>query len=195
MRSELKGRLAGLLPAGGGAQAGRTPFVLLVVVLLGGGLIGLLVLNSALSEGSFKMDDLQKETKSLTDEQQALQRDIDSYSAPDALQKRARELGMVPGGDPAFLQPDGTVKGVPSPAAQPSGTHARESVRPPEAITLSQPNQLPTGQLPAGQSQAPGTQAHQLARPGQTPNQQNQQTPNQQAQPPAPTPTPSTPGR
>lgn len=31
--------------------------------------------------------------------------------------RRARELGMVPGGDPAFLDPDGTVKGVPSPAS------------------------------------------------------------------------------
>ncbi|MEV5172991.1 septum formation initiator family protein [Streptomyces flaveolus] len=118
-KPELKGRaarLARLLPAGR-AQAARTPFVLLVVVLLGGGLIGLLVLNSALSEGSFKLADLQKQTKNLTDEEQALQRDIDAYSSPDALQRRARELGMVPGGDPAFLGPDGTVKGVPGVAA------------------------------------------------------------------------------
>uniref|UniRef100_UPI0015F1003A septum formation initiator family protein n=1 Tax=Streptomyces sp. WELS2 TaxID=2749435 RepID=UPI0015F1003A len=103
-KPELRGRaarLARLFPAGR-AQAARTPFVLLVVVLLGGGLIGLLVLNSALSEGSFKLADLQKRTKNLTDEEQALQRDIDAYSAPDALQRRARELGMVPGGDPAF---------------------------------------------------------------------------------------------
>ncbi|MFF7275961.1 hypothetical protein [Streptomyces griseorubiginosus] len=120
-KPELRGRAARLArlfpgPTSSG-QAARTPFVLLVVLLLGGGLIGLLVLNSALSEGSFKLTDLQKDTKSLTDEQQALQRDIDAYSAPDALVRRARELGMVPGGDPAFLDPDGTVKGVPSPAA------------------------------------------------------------------------------
>ena len=127
-KPELKGRaarLARLLPTGPG-QAARTPFVLLVVLLLGGGLICLLVLNSALSEGAFKLDDLQRGTKSLTDEEQALQRDIDAYSAPDALQHRARELGMVPGGDPAFLDPDGTVKGVPSAAA---------GVRPPAAYT------------------------------------------------------------
>ncbi|WP_435857273.1 septum formation initiator family protein [Streptomyces longwoodensis] len=128
-------RLARLLP-GRPRQAARTPFVLLVVLLLGGGLIGLLVLNSALSEGAFQMDDLQRDTKNLTDEEQALQRDIDSYSAPDALQRRARELGMVPGGDPAFLDPDGTVKGVPSPAAQSDGDSAY--VRPPEVITLGQ---------------------------------------------------------
>ncbi|MEV5487156.1 septum formation initiator family protein [Streptomyces bobili] len=131
-KPRLKGRaarLARLFPARP-RQAARTPFVLLVVLLLGGGLIGLLVLNSALSEGSFKMDDLQKDTKSLTDEEQALQRDIDSYSAPDALQRRARELGMVPGGDPAFLDPNGTVKGVPSAAAPRSPA----AVRPPEAL-------------------------------------------------------------
>ncbi|MFJ8196058.1 septum formation initiator family protein [Streptomyces sp. NPDC096152] len=138
-RPELRGRaarLARLLPAKGG-QAARTPFVLLVVLLLGGGLIGLLVLNSALSEGAFQLDDLQKDTKNLTDEEQALQRDIDSYSAPDALQRRARELGMVPGGDPAFLSPDGTVKGVPSPAPEPDPQDVPVSVRPPEALTAS----------------------------------------------------------
>ncbi|UUU34555.1 hypothetical protein JIX56_34520 [Streptomyces sp. CA-210063] len=120
-KPELRGRaarLARLLPAGPKGGAARTPFVLLVVLLLGGGLIGLLVLNSALSEGSFKLDDLQDDVKSYTDEEQALQRDVDAYSAPDALQRRARELGMVPGGDPAFLNPDGTVKGVPSAAQQ-----------------------------------------------------------------------------
>ncbi|MER6383144.1 septum formation initiator family protein [Streptomyces sp. NPDC001250] len=117
-KPQLRGRaarLARLFPAGR-AQAARTPFVLLVVLLLGGGLIGLLVLNSALSEGSFKLADLQKRTRSLTDEEQALQRDIDAYSSPDALQRRAHELGMVPGGDPAFLGPDGKVLGVPSAA-------------------------------------------------------------------------------
>ncbi|MFD5496604.1 septum formation initiator family protein [Streptomyces sp. NPDC001812] len=132
---ELKGRaarLAGLLPTGR-AQAARTPFVLLVVLLLGGGLIGLLVLNSALSEGAFELDDLKRETKSLTDEEQALQRDIDAHSAPDALQRRARELGMVPGGDPVFLSPDGKVKGAPAPASA-----ARAPlVIPPEALATA----------------------------------------------------------
>ncbi|MFI6032647.1 septum formation initiator family protein [Streptomyces sp. NPDC051315] len=143
-KPELKGRaarLARLFPAGP-RQAARTPFVLLVVLLLGGGLIGLLVLNSALSEGSFKKDDLQRETKNLTDEEQALQRDIDSYSAPDALQRRARELGMVPGGDPAFLDPDGTVKGVPSAAARRSADTS-VAVRPPEAMATELPPATP----------------------------------------------------
>jgi hypothetical protein len=123
--------------------------VLLVVLLLGGGLIGLLVLNSALSEGSFQLDDLQRDTKSLTDEEQALQRDVDAYSAPDALQRRARELGMVPGGDPAFLNPDGSVRGVPSAAAEQSSVSA-PVVRPPDVL-LPAPSPTPTeSQAPAG---------------------------------------------
>ncbi|WP_371597533.1 hypothetical protein [Streptomyces sp. NBC_00564] len=143
-KPELRGRaakLARLLPAGAGTAA-RTPFVLLVVLLLGGGLIGLLVLNSALSAGSFQLDDLQRDTKSLTDEEQALQRDVDAYAAPDALQRRARELGMVPGGDPAFLNPDGTVKGVPGAAAQQSSART-PVVRPPEVLAPA-PSPTPT---------------------------------------------------
>ncbi|WP_032797257.1 septum formation initiator, partial [Streptomyces sp. HCCB10043] len=102
----LKGRaarLARLMPSTGPSTAARTPFVLLVVLLLGGGLITLLLLNSALNEGSFRLSELKRDTTELTDEQQALQHDVDSRSQPDALEKRARELGMVPGGSPAFL--------------------------------------------------------------------------------------------
>ncbi|MFE7758720.1 septum formation initiator family protein [Streptomyces sp. NPDC057418] len=118
------GRLARLMPSGP-STAARTPFVLLVVLLLAGGLISLLLLNSALNEGSFRLSELKRETTELTDEQQALQRDVDGYSQPDALERRARRLGMVPGGNPAFLNPDGTVRGVPERAtAEPSTTVA-----------------------------------------------------------------------
>lgn len=102
--------------AGPGRTARRTPFVLLVVVLLASGLISLLVLNSALNQGSFELDRLEKRTTELEDERQALQQEVDRLSAPDALERRARELGLVPGGTPVFLGPDGTVRGVPEPA-------------------------------------------------------------------------------
>lgn len=178
-KPELRGRaarLARLLPVRPKGAA-RTPFVLLVVLLLGGGLIGLLVLNSALSEGSFKLDDLQDDVKSYTDEEQALQRDVDAYSAPDALQRRARELGMVPGGDPAFLNPDGTVEGVPSPARQtvarmplvlapeildpgpPASPSPTTSPPPPASATPSQPPTPSPSQPPARTPAAGGTPA------------------------------------
>lgn len=191
-KPELRGRaarLARLLPAGGG-HAARTPFVLLVVLLLGGGLIGLLVLNSALSEGSFHLDDLQRDTKSLTDEEQALQRDVDTYSAPDALQRRARELGMMPGGDPAFLNPDGSVKGVPGTAAQQSSVR-NPVVRPPEVLALTQTTAPATG-APAAAVPSAGVATPQTPTPRiPTPRIPTPQTP-------APTPSAqpsSTPGR
>lgn len=173
-KPELRGRaarLARLFPTGpaqtGGIQAARTPFVLLVVLLLGGGLIALLVLNSALSEGQFKLDDLQKQTKSLTDEEQALQRDVDAYSAPDALQRRAHELGMVPGGDPAFLDPNGTVKGVPEQAA--ARTVSTPAVLAPEAL-VSRPGPSPgSSPGPTAVVPAPAPAATPVAtRPAQT---------------------------
>ncbi|MFG2952587.1 septum formation initiator family protein [Streptomyces sp. NPDC048291] len=190
-KPELRGRaarLARLFPAGRARQAARTPFVLLVVLLLGGGLIGLLVLNSALSEGSFKLDDLQKRTKNLTDEEQALQRDIDAYSAPDALQRRARELGMVPGGDPVFLGPDGTVKGVPSPAAlrqttvppAPEALGTRSAGAPAPTVSDSAPVTAPA-------TAAPGTTPTQTATPTATPTPDPALTPG--------TPPTTTPGR
>lgn len=140
---QLKGRaarLARLMPSGP-SNAARTPFALLVVLLLGGGLITLLLLNSALNEGSFRLSELKKRTTELTDEQQALQHDVDGYSKPDALERRARELGMVPGGSPAFLQPDGTVRGVPSEAtALPTPAVQRQTqqaVPPPPAASAT----------------------------------------------------------
>ncbi|WP_415956614.1 FtsB family cell division protein [Streptomyces sp. 021-4] len=138
------GRLARLMPTASPSSAARTPFVLLVVLLLGGGLITLLLLNSALNEGSFRLSKLKRDTTELTDEQQALQRDVDSYSQPDALERRARELGMVPGGSPAFLNPDGTVRGVPGKATAP----------PPSPSPSPTPSAEPT---PEGGAQADGT--------------------------------------
>ncbi|MGW1377260.1 septum formation initiator family protein [Streptomyces sp. NPDC002446] len=124
-------RLSALFPASAApGTAARTPFVLLIVVLLGSGLITLLVLNSALNQGSFELSKLERKTDELTDEQQALQQEVDAYSAPGALERRARGLGMVPGGTPAFLLPDGTVLGRPhvaTSAGAPLSTSAEPS--------------------------------------------------------------------
>ncbi|MEU6123285.1 hypothetical protein [Streptomyces sp. NPDC047123] len=163
-KPELRGRaarLARLLPQGP-SQAARTPFVLLVVLLLGGGLITLLILNSSLNEGSFQLSELKKETKELTEEEQELQRDVDGYAAPDALRRRADELGMVPGGDPAFLDPDGTVRGVPGTAARPTGLQ-NPAPRPQEVASPAA-----TVSVPAAPPAAPRVPADPAAT-GQTP--------------------------
>ncbi|MFD9048385.1 FtsB family cell division protein [Streptomyces zaomyceticus] len=144
-KGPLKGRAArlGRLMPSGPSSAARTPFVLLVVVLLGGGLISLLLLNSALNQGSFQLNELKDRTTELTDEEQALQRDVDDYAAPDALERRARELGMVPGGSPAFLGPDGKVLGEPSvavapkPSPTPSARPTKATPKPPSPTSTA----------------------------------------------------------
>ncbi|WP_424887873.1 septum formation initiator family protein [Streptomyces sp. XH2] len=158
-RGTRLGRLVG--PVG----AKRTPFVLLVVVLLGSGLISLLLLNSALNQGSFELSRLQRKTTELTDEQQALQQEVDQLAAPDALERRARELGMVPGGNPAFLSPDGTVRGQPSPAGDgtvayrapaPAGPGPRPALMPaPRPALVPLPGPAAASAPPAAGAPAP----------------------------------------
>ncbi|MER5870576.1 hypothetical protein [Streptomyces sp. NPDC002044] len=147
----------GARPAGSAGQAARMPFVLLVVALLGGGLISLLLLNSALNEGSFQLSKLKKETTVLTDEEQALQRDVDARSAPDALQRRAQELGLVPGGSPVFISPDGKVAGAAAPAEAPPPPSPPPSPAPSQGQAPAQvPSQTPGGPPPAaGPSSSP----------------------------------------
>ncbi|MDC7339460.1 septum formation initiator family protein [Streptomyces lydicus] len=130
--------------------AARAPFVLLIVVLLGSGLITLLLLNSALNQGSFELSKLERKTDELTDEQQALQQEVDAYSAPGALERRARRLGMVPGGAPVFLLPDGKVLGKPGVATS-DGAPLSSSAAPSASALLG------TAALsaPAGPSAAP----------------------------------------
>lgn len=157
-----------------GATAARTPFVILIVTLLGGGLIALLLLNSAVNSDSFKLDKLEKETTGYTDEQQQLQQEVNGYGAPGELERRARELGMVPGGNPAFLGPDGSVHGSPqratapppppkpattAPATPPAGsttsatspaTTAPPATTPPAATTTAPPPASPATTSPGG---------------------------------------------
>ncbi|MGW6691676.1 hypothetical protein [Streptomyces sp. NPDC054961] len=163
------GRVLGGPVAG---QAARTPFVLLVVALLGGGLISLLLLNSALNQGSFQLSKLRKETTTLTDEEQALQRDVDGYSAPDALQRRAHELGLVPGGSPVFIGADGKVAGSASAAAEPPPPSAPPVAAPsPGAAVPSpagSPGPAPSGSAPAAAAAAPPASAG-APQPTQTP--------------------------
>ncbi len=98
------------------SQAARTPFIAVVVLLLLGGLLGLLVLNTVLAQDAFRLHALQVEGRVLADREQALQRQVSDLQSPHALAARATSLGMVPGGSPAFLRlSDGKVLGQSEP--------------------------------------------------------------------------------
>jgi hypothetical protein len=73
----------------------RTPFLLLVLGLLGGGLICLLVINTVLASGSYQINTLQQAETARQQQVQVLQQQVAADSAPSVIARRARQLGMV----------------------------------------------------------------------------------------------------
>jgi hypothetical protein len=100
-------------------KPGNALFAAFCMVLLGGGLMALLMLNTAMAEGSFTLAHLQNTSGELADTQEALTQTIDADRSPANLAARAAKLGMVPADSAAFLRlSDGKVLGVAS-AARP----------------------------------------------------------------------------
>jgi hypothetical protein len=79
-----------------GATLPRTPFALLVLALLGGGLICLLVINTTLGASSFRITQLQRTNANLLLQQRMLQGEIAGEKAPPEIAKLAYQLGMRP---------------------------------------------------------------------------------------------------
>ncbi|HVS68959.1 MAG TPA: hypothetical protein VHE56_10435 [Mycobacteriales bacterium] len=75
---------------------GRTPFVLLVGGLLLSGLLSLLMLHTLAAQDAFHQTSLQQKLANLTDSEQRLEQQVQLDSAPAALRRRAKALGMVP---------------------------------------------------------------------------------------------------
>jgi hypothetical protein len=92
---------------------GSAALVIICATLLATGLIGLLLLNTALAQGSFTLHDLRTTSDQLTDAKGALSQSLDSSKSPASLATRAFSMGMVPAQSAAFLRlSDGKVIGV-----------------------------------------------------------------------------------
>ncbi|MGO4599741.1 hypothetical protein [Terrabacter sp. 2RAF25] len=76
-------------------RSGNGSFVATCIGLLTGGLIALLLLNTALAQGSLALGDLNRESARLGDTAGNLQEEIDRASATGALARSAAEIGMV----------------------------------------------------------------------------------------------------
>ena len=91
-----------LIP-GGTSRSPKAPFVMLVVTVLAVGLLGLLVLNTALREGAITLSDLEADTARLRDQVAELSEEAAAREEPGALARSADALGMVPAPAPIFL--------------------------------------------------------------------------------------------
>jgi hypothetical protein len=127
----------------------RAPFVLLVLGLIGAGLCALLVLNTVAAADEVRQRSLADTNADTQNQAQQLQLQIADKQAPAALASAARQLGMVPNPNPAFIvvRPDGkvVVMGLPAQA---------KAVLAPKP-TLSSPK--PTAKSTAGRTQPPKT--------------------------------------
>ncbi|HET8643002.1 MAG TPA: hypothetical protein VFM37_13770 [Pseudonocardiaceae bacterium] len=146
-------------------SARRTPFVLMVMGLLAAGLISSLLLSTAATGDSYRLDEARRQARDLTETAEQLRQQVAAMQTAPELAKRARDLGMVPADEPArlVLRPDGSVEvvGEPTPATepvpvQPPAPPAADSNQPAPANRPAQPLTHP-GAQPPGQP-APGTQ-------------------------------------
>lgn len=118
-------------------RASRGVFALVVVGMLIVGMIVVLVINTALAQGAFTVSELQSQQTALAQQEQALSQVVAAASAPHALEKAARAMGMVPSQSPVFLKvPSGKVLGKPQ--AAPGGTSALPRLLTPADATATE---------------------------------------------------------
>jgi hypothetical protein len=96
-----------------GKQADRKFFATFVTVVGVIGLMFLLLINTLLAQDAFELTSLKLEAKLVSDEREAIARQMDKLSSPDALARAATELGMRPSENPTFLSLDKPVTEVP----------------------------------------------------------------------------------
>lgn len=73
----------------------RVPFVILVSVVLVGGVVGLLMLNTTMQQNAFHATALEKEAEALTAKQEGLEMELARLNDPQQVAERALALGMV----------------------------------------------------------------------------------------------------
>lgn len=89
-----------------GAQANRKFFAVFVSAVGAAGLLLLLVINTLLAQDAFVLTHLKLEVKMVSDQREAIARQIDAQSSPEALAHAAAALGMKPSESPVFLNLD-----------------------------------------------------------------------------------------
>jgi hypothetical protein len=101
------------------SRTGNGVFASICIAMLAAGLIALLLLNTALAQGSLTLGNLQRESVRLSDTASNLQEEIARASATGALARSAAQIGMVRMNTRGYIDlAKGTVSGAPEPATK-----------------------------------------------------------------------------
>jgi cell division protein FtsB len=115
-------------PQGRPRRARTGVFVAFVLTILTLGLLGMLMVNTALATGAFTLSELQTKAVQLKESEQALSEQLARAESPVLLEEAARALGMVPQDVPVFLRlEDGAILGNPIPQPVPIAPIVPES--------------------------------------------------------------------
>lgn len=96
--------ISGLFPeVTPGARATHKYFATFLTVVSALGFLVLLGINTLLAQDAFTLSSLKVEAKTVADQRDAINRQIDSHAAPEKLAEAAIALGMRPSQTPVFL--------------------------------------------------------------------------------------------
>ncbi len=105
------------------ASLGKVPVVLAAIVLLGGGIAGVLTINTVSDELGLQVSHTNAAIGDLQLQVEALQQSVADADSTPRIAQEARKLGMGPADDPAIIALDGkghsTLIGTPTPQAAP----------------------------------------------------------------------------
>lgn len=86
-----------------GKQASEKGFVIAISSIFITGLLALLIINTALAQDAFKLQQLKQQATVLEDQREAILRQVAEKASPDNLAVSAAKLGMVASTNPRFL--------------------------------------------------------------------------------------------
>ncbi|MFD1367140.1 hypothetical protein [Actinoplanes sichuanensis] len=111
-------------------RAPRAAFATAVIAVVLVGVVGILLVNTATVEQSFRLDALRNEKTELDQRQHDLERQIVDASGPGKLHAAARRLGLVQAAEPAVIWlPNGEIIRPPVPGKGPTAPTTDDGLR------------------------------------------------------------------
>jgi cell division protein FtsL len=86
-----------------GKKANDKSFIIITSSVFIAGLFSLLLINTALTQDAFKLQQLKAQATTLADQREAILKEVSEKSSPAKLAENAMKLGMIVNTNPRFL--------------------------------------------------------------------------------------------